>query len=194
RAGGSASVAAMKVNIPVGTSAARFATFYADTGAVGQGSDELYLMILDAQGVLVGISNMDGTSDQGVLGLEPAPGDYTVCVAVKSSWIETSTFALSSWILKPGQQDANMKVLAPSVTAPGAYGTVAVSWSGLDPAQRYFGLAQLKVDGQVQANIRVSVDASALGEPLEAARPDALFGAGQPRATPLKLQRQPGRL
>ncbi|MYM67790.1 S8 family serine peptidase [Pseudoduganella sp. FT55W] len=194
RAGGSASVAAMKLSIPAGTTAARLATYYADTAAVGQGTDNLYLMILNSSGVLVGISDTEFTSEHALLGLAPEPGDYTVCVAVKSSWAETSTFAISSWILKPGQQDANMKVLSPSATAPGAFGTLAVSWNGLDPAQRYFGLVQLKVDGKVQSNIRVMVDSSAQGAPLELPQAEALFGGNLPRTTPMKFQREPGAL
>jgi subtilisin family serine protease len=192
RAGGSASVAAMHVTIPAGTAGARFATFSEDTAAYGGiGMDYLYLLILNSQGELVGISNWEYSGDQSVLGIEPIPGDYTVCVAVKATAADVSTFSLSSWLVKPGQQDANMKVLTPSVTAPGAGGTIAMSWAGLDPLQRYFGLVQLKVGGKVESNINVFVGkAPVMAQPEE--RPPAIMGRKPVRVDKMKLQQEPG--
>ena len=119
------------VNIPVGTSHARFSLFDADVNA---GSD-LDLCVFEGT-TRVGVS-ASGTSAEEVNLVNPAAGSYTVVV---HGWgvVGSTPFRLHSWVL--GTSDAgNMDVDAPLSATVGASGAVVLNFSGLSASTKYLG-------------------------------------------------------
>lgn len=127
----SATATKIDVNVPAGTTYARFSLFDADVTA---GSD-IDLCVYSG-GALVGASG-SATSAEEVNLVNPAAGTYTVVVhgyAVPGS----SPFKLHGWLL--GSTAAgNMAVSAPANATVGATANIALSFSGLAPATRYLG-------------------------------------------------------
>jgi hypothetical protein len=119
------------VEIPAGTTYARFSLFDAD---VAPGSD-IDLCVFRG-GTLVGSSG-SGTSAEVVNLLNPVAGTYTVVV---QGWgvVGSSPFALHTWLL--GSADAgNMIVTAPSVATTGTTATIELSFVGLSAGTKYLG-------------------------------------------------------
>ena len=128
---GSPNAQLIPVVVPAGTTYARFSLFDAD---VNPGSD-IDLCVFRGT-TLVGSSG-SGTSAEEVNLLNPAAGDYTVVV---QGWgvNGTSPFKLYTWLL--GSTAAgNMAVSAPAAATIGGTGTIALTFSGLDPATKYLG-------------------------------------------------------
>jgi hypothetical protein len=119
------------VNIPAGTTYARFSLFDADVNA---GSDIDMCVFRGA--TQVGGSG-SGTSAEEVSLVNPAAGTYTVVV---QGWgvVGSSPFKLHTWLLD-GSSAGNMAVSAPATATTGATGTVGLTFSGLAPATRYLG-------------------------------------------------------
>jgi hypothetical protein len=121
------------VDVPDGTSYARFSLFDA---SVSPASDlDLYVF----QGSdLVGASG-GGTSEEEVDLVDPAADTYTVWV---HGWgvPGTAEFTLFTWVLGTADAD-NMDVSAPAMATPGDTGTIGLTFSGsgLDPATKYLG-------------------------------------------------------
>jgi len=121
----------IQVNVPAGTTQARFELFDAD---VKPGSDIDMCVFLGASQVG---SSGSGTSAEMVSLTNPAAGVYTVVV---QGWgvVGSSPFKLHTWLL--GSADAgNMSVAAPASATLGGTGTIALSFNGLAAATRYLG-------------------------------------------------------
>ncbi|MBI3168516.1 MAG: pre-peptidase C-terminal domain-containing protein, partial [Chloroflexi bacterium] len=121
------------VNIPVGTTYARFSLFDDFT----DGDDDLDMYIFDSNFDFVGSSG-SGTSAEEVNLVNPADGDYYVIVHGWQTDGADANYTLFSWAL--GAVDAgNMTVTAPASATLGNTGLVNVSFSGLSPATKYLG-------------------------------------------------------
>ena len=119
------------VNIPAGTTYARFSLFDAD---VNPGSD-IDLCVFNGT-TLVGSSG-SGTSAEEVNLLNPSAGPYTVVV---HGWgvVGSSPFKLHTWLL--GSTAAgNMAVNAPAAATIGQTAAINLTFSGLTPATKYLG-------------------------------------------------------
>jgi hypothetical protein len=119
------------VNVPAGTTFARFSLFDADVNA---GSD-LDMCVFSGT-TLVGSSG-SGTSAEEVNLLNPAAGGYTVVV---QGWgvVGSTPFALNTWLL--GSADAgNMTVSAPASATTGGTGAINLTFSGLTAGTKYLG-------------------------------------------------------
>jgi len=123
---------AIQVDVPAGSTYARFQTLDAD---VTPGTDiDLYVY---RGGSLVG-SSAGGTSSEIVNLVNPAAATYTVYIHGWGVAGGTSPFVLNSWVL--GSADAgNMTVTAPATAATAATGTIELSFSGLTPGVKYLG-------------------------------------------------------
>jgi hypothetical protein len=123
---------AISVNIPAGTTYARFSLFDAD---VAPGSDiDLYVY---RGSTLLGVS-ATGTSTEEVNLLNPAAGSYTVYIHGWGLTSNPSPFKLHTWLL--GSTDAgNMTVSAPATAILGSTGTINLTFSGLTPGTKYLG-------------------------------------------------------
>ena len=120
------------VDIPAGTSHARFATFDEFTDA-----PDLDMCVFNAAGTLVGSSG-GATSAESVNLRNPAAGAYRVVVAPFDTGGPSATFTLFKWVL--GTTDAgNMTVSAPATAVTGATGTISLSFSGLTAGTKYLG-------------------------------------------------------
>jgi subtilisin family serine protease len=120
------------VDIPFGTTFARFALFDADVNA---GSD-IDLCVFNAAGTLVGSSG-SGTSAEEVNLTSPPAGTYTVVV---QGWgvVGSTPFKLHTWLLGSAAA-GNMTVSAPAAATTGSTGTVSLTFSGLAAKTRYLG-------------------------------------------------------
>jgi subtilisin family serine protease len=120
------------VDVPAGTTYARFSLFDADVSA---GAD-IDLCVVNSAGAVVGGSG-SGTSAEEVNLLNPAAGSYTVVV---QGWgvVGSSPFKLHTWLLGSAAA-GNMAVSAPATATLGQTGTVNLSFSGLTAGTRYLG-------------------------------------------------------
>jgi len=119
------------VNVPAGTTYARFSLFDADVAA---GAD-IDLCVYNGT-TQVGASG-SGTSAEEVNLTNPAAGNYTVVV---QGWgvVGSSPFKLHTWLL--GSSAAgNMTVSAPASATAGTTGTISLTFSGLTPGVKYLG-------------------------------------------------------
>jgi len=119
------------VNIPAGTSHARFQLFDADVNA---GSD-IDMCVFNGA-TLVGAS-AGGTSAEEVNLLNPAAATYTVVV---QGWgvVGSSPFRLHTWVL--GTTAAgNMVVTAPAAATTGEVGAINLTFNGLAAGTKYLG-------------------------------------------------------
>jgi subtilisin family serine protease len=139
------------INVPAGTTYARFSLFDADVNA---GSD-IDLCVFNEGGTLVGSSG-SGTSAEEVNLSAPAMGTYTVVV---QGWgvVGSSPFKLHTWLL--GSADAgNMTVVAPAQATTGGSGTIALTFNGLAAATRYLGAVAYSGDASATSPTIVRVD------------------------------------
>jgi subtilisin family serine protease len=124
---------AVSVNVPAGSTYARFSLFDADVAA---GAD-MDLYVYNSAGTLVG-SSAGGTSAEEVNLVNPTAGTYTVFVHGWGLPAGASPFKLHAWVL--GTADAgNMTVTAPASAVTGATGTITLGFSGLAAATKYLG-------------------------------------------------------
>ncbi len=121
------------LNIPAGTTYARFSLFDDFT----DGNDDLDLYVFNPGGSQVGGSG-SGTSAEEVNLVNPAPGNYFVVVHGWQADGADANYTLFHWNL--GSADAgNMTVTAPATATIGATGTIGLSFSGLVPGTKYLG-------------------------------------------------------
>jgi subtilisin family serine protease len=127
-------VTAFTVNVPSGTTYARFSLF--DGNVTPAGSDlDLYVY---RGTTLVGLSGAEGSNEEVDL-LNPPADTYTVYVhGFNVTPGVTANFTLYSWLLG-GTSAGNMTVTAPATASIGGSGTVSLSFSGLVPGTRYLG-------------------------------------------------------
>lgn len=128
----SSGTVAVQVEIPSGTTYARFSLFGGDA-APGSDIDLVVYRGLN----MVGSSGLAG-SDEEVSLVDPPAGTYTVFVHGWSVPLAGSPFKLHTWLL--GNSAAgNMEVSAPSSAVIGTTGTVNLSFSGLAAGTKYLG-------------------------------------------------------
>lgn len=120
------------VNVPAGSTYARFRIFDSETTA---GSD-LDLYVYNGSGTLVGVS-AGGTSDEIVNLVNPTPGDYTIGIDGFGT-SNPSTFTAYAWVLT-GTSSGNMTVSAPASATVGTTGTIGLTFSGLTAGTKYLG-------------------------------------------------------
>ena len=131
-------VVAIPVNIPAGTTYARFSLFDASVTPASDIDLYVYQGTPASLGPRVGASG-GGTSQEEVNLANPAAGAYTVFV---HGWgvpaPGTASFTLFSWLL--GSANAgNMSVSAPATATTGDSGTIGLSFTGLTPGTKYLG-------------------------------------------------------
>jgi hypothetical protein len=121
------------INIPAGTTYARFA-LYDDNIPAGNDID----MYVYKGATRVGSSG-SGTSAEIVNLTNPSAGAYTVYV---HGWQTlgggTTSYTLFSWALS-GSSAGNINVTAPSSATTGGSGTISLSYTGLAAGTRYLG-------------------------------------------------------
>ncbi|HEX5341439.1 MAG TPA: PPC domain-containing protein, partial [Duganella sp.] len=143
------------VTIPSGTLIARFALFNADTSGEGQPDLDLYLATPD--GVILRRSDTFG-SDEMITMVNPAPGDYRLCVAGYAVQGSGASYKLSTWLVQPDKAANNLKVNLPGVVYAGKAAAVTYGWSGLDAGKRYLGMVHFLSAGAVEAATMLEVD------------------------------------
>jgi subtilisin family serine protease len=166
--GGAVGVNVHQVFIPAGTLAARFATYDDDT--TGGANTDIDMEVYNAAGEQVGSSGNEGSNEQVELRLPPA-GAYRVCVIGYAPQNGSAGYTLSSWVLAPGLGGGNFKVLMPGTAYIGGTASVALSWSGLAPGQRYLGALAYQVAGTLQGLTVIEVDTTDPVPLLRSARP-----------------------
>ncbi|MDG6108281.1 S8 family serine peptidase [Dactylosporangium aurantiacum] len=119
-----------QVTVPEGTKAARFDLVSDDKTA------DLDLYVYKA-GTLVGLS-ASGSADERATLDAPAAGTYDIYVNGFATPGGATSYALSNWVV-PNSAAGNLSVSNPPVTA-GVPTTLTATWTGLDPAKRYFGV------------------------------------------------------
>jgi hypothetical protein len=127
-------VVAIPVNVPAGTTHARFSLFDAD---VAPGADlDLYVF---RGATLVGASG-SGTSAEQVDLRNPAPAADTAYTVYVHGFAVTgvSPFTLHTWLV-PSGGSGNMTVTAPTAATIGATGTINLSFTGLATGTKYLG-------------------------------------------------------
>jgi subtilisin family serine protease len=141
------------VNVPAGTTLARFSLFDAKVSA----ASDLDLEVYNAAGALVGSSG-GATANEEVNLANPPAGAYKVRVigfATPSNG--PVNFTLYSWAL--GTADAgNMAVTAPANASIGATGTIALAFSNLVAGVKYLGGVVYGGDPALPAPTIVRVD------------------------------------
>ncbi|MYM21072.1 S8 family serine peptidase [Duganella sp. FT135W] len=155
-AGGAAGVNLHTVSIPAGTIAARFSLFDDEVHGTTAGTSDLDLVVIKGTTV-VGSSGGD-TANESVQLLNPAAGDYKVCVIGYAPAGGSATYALSSWLVNSTSTGGNFKVNVPSSATIGGTASVGVSWSGLPVGQRYVGAVNFLLGGVKQGTTVVDVD------------------------------------
>ena len=167
-------MAVYSFSVPSGAIVARFALRQADVSGATDDND-LAVVAPDGTTTVSG----SGTSHETVELLNPAAGNYKVCVQAYAGSSGSSTHRLSSWIVKPGDRtDGAFSVLVPSTVYAGGSGTVGIGWSGLAANHRYVGGAQfLDASGTAAAATLLYVDTVA-GMPLEIDTPTGISKAG----------------
>jgi hypothetical protein len=152
---GRTGVTIIPVTFPAGTMTTRFELFDRDTGNGGE--HDLDLALLNASGEMVRVSRLQG-SNESVTFENPPPGAYRVCVV--GNWVaggSSTSFELSSAIVTP-DNNGTLKASLPGKTYAGAYASVGLSWSGLQPDQRYLGALQLSDTAGNVGTTTISVD------------------------------------
>ena len=140
------------VNVPAGTTLARFSTFDAN---VSQASD-LDIEVRNSAGVLVGSSG-GSTAQEEVNLVNPPAGAYTVRVIAFAVPVGTADFTLFSWAL--GSTSAgNMAVTAPAAATVGGIGAIGLSFSGLTAGTKYLGSVVYGPDAGLPSPTIVRVD------------------------------------
>lgn len=160
KAGGGTGVVAQNVTVAAGTQVARFALYDADTSGRASGaSDDLDLIVINSAGTTVGSSG-GATSNELITLMNPAAGNYKVCVIGYAPNNGSATYTMSSWVVSPADVGGNLKVMMPSTAYTGSTATAGASWSGLTVGKRYLGALQYVVSGAVQGTTLLEVDAT----------------------------------
>jgi len=120
------------VEIPAGTTYARFSLFDDET----DGADDLDLYVFDPGFGFVGGSG-SGTSAEEVNVRNPSPGTYYVIVHGWQTDGADSNYTLYSWAV--GGDEGNMTATGPLSAVLGAEETITVNWSGLAADMKYLG-------------------------------------------------------
>ena len=171
------SMAVYSFTVPSGAIVARFALRQADVSGAADDND-LAVVAPDGTSTVSGSS----TSHETVEMLNPAPGNYKVCVQAYAATSGSSTHRLSSWIVKPGDtSDGAFNVLVPSTVYAGGSATVGMGWAALQSNHRYVGGAQfLDGAGSPAAATLLYIDTTA-GTPLEVDTPAGASKVGVSR-------------
>jgi hypothetical protein len=120
------------VAVPVGTRAARFSLDSDDDTA------DLDLFVY-RDGELVDLS-ASGSADEQVTMLDPEDGDYDIYVNGFTTPGGSTSFHLANFVV-PAADAGNASVTPnPAAVTQGVPTTLTASWTGLDPAKRWFGL------------------------------------------------------
>jgi hypothetical protein len=153
--------------VPAGAIVARFALRQADVSGPQDDND---LAVVAPNGAVI-ISG-GGTSHETLELLNPAAGNYRVCVQAYASPNPTMTHQLSSWIVKAGDTAGGaFNVLVASTVYAGGSSTAGMSWSGLAASHRYLGGAQfIDASGAAAAATALYIDTTP-GTPLEVITP-----------------------
>ena len=167
--GPTATIAVYNFAVPANAIVARFALRQAD---VSGGADDNDIAVVQPNGSVV--YSAGGTSHETVELLNPAAGNYKVCVAAYAASTGSSTHRLSSWIVSPGDTAGGAFTVAmPATVYSGGTATVGAVWSGLAASHRYIGGIQY-LDGSntVSAATAVSIDTTP-GTPADMPTPIA---------------------
>jgi hypothetical protein len=122
------------IDIPAGTTYARFSLFDANVSA----ASDLDLEVRNAAGALVGSSG-SGTSNEEVNLVNPAAGAYTVrVIGFATPNNGPVDFKLFSWALG-GAAAGNMTVTAPTAATTGGSATITLVFNGLTAGVKYLG-------------------------------------------------------
>jgi len=167
--GPTANVAVYTFAVPAGAIVARFALRQAD---VSGATDDNDLAVVLPNGAVA--ASEGGTSHETVELLNPAAGNYKVCVASYAAASGSSTHQLSSWIVSPGDTAGGaFNVAMPATVYPGGTSTVGVVWSGLATGHRYLGGIQyLDASATVATATALAIDTTP-GTPLDMPTPIA---------------------
>lgn len=140
------------VEVPTGSRAVRFQVTSPDSGAdlvvhvyrAGVLADEAADVTGDITGGVTGGEAVDGSSSTVTL-RDPVPGTYTISVAAGAGQGAGRTrVALTSWVL-PAAAKSRLEIERPSIGVTGGEPfTVVARWSGLDPAQRWWGIVSYR--------------------------------------------------
>jgi hypothetical protein len=123
--------ASFEVNVPAGTTYARFSLFDANTTP---GSDlDLYVY----QGTTLVGSSTSSTANEEVNLVNPTAATYTVWVHGFAT-ANPSTFTMFAWVLG-STATGNMTVSAPATAAIGEPGNIGLTFTGLTSGTKYLG-------------------------------------------------------
>ena len=127
------------VTVPAGTRAARFSLDAHDDTA----DLDLFVYVENDDGDLEFVDlSASGAADEQVTLLDPVAGTYHAFVNGFTTPGGSTTYGLANFVVAP-TDDGNLGLAPDPVPAPATLGTpstVTASWSGLDVAQRYFGV------------------------------------------------------
>jgi hypothetical protein len=121
------------INVPAGTSLARFSLFDANVTP----ASDLDLWVYGPDGSLVAVS-LGVTAEEEVNLVTPEPGTYTVEVYGYSVPGTGATFTLFDWEVGSGLH-GNMTVTAPTAAVVGTTGTIGLTFTGLTAGTKYLG-------------------------------------------------------
>jgi hypothetical protein len=107
---------------------------------VSGAADDNDLMLLSPTNVAT-YSGNDG-SNEAVQVVNPAAGNYKVCVAAYGG-AASMTHSLSSWVVTPADVFGNLNVLLPTQAYAGGTATVGIGWNNLVNGGRYVGAFSL---------------------------------------------------
>jgi subtilisin family serine protease len=155
-AGGSAGVNLHNVTIPSGTLTARFSLYDDEVQGATSGLSDLDLVVI--KGTTVVASSGGDTANESAQLVNPAAGDYKVCVIGYAPRGGSATYALSSWVVNSSSTGGNFKVAAPSSATVGGTASVGLSWSGLAVGKRYVGAVNYLLSGVKQGTTVIDVD------------------------------------
>jgi len=155
-----ASVRVYPVTVPTNTLVARFALYQQDSNP----GDDHDMGVLTPNGTWI-YSGNEGSNETAQL-INPAAGNYKVCVVAYGSDVPTMVHRLNSWVVSRADVNARFVVAVPGKVVAGANTTVGMSWSGLAENKRYVGAAQfLDQNGAVSATTVLRVETGAAGIP-----------------------------
>jgi hypothetical protein len=124
------------------------------TGATS-GLSDLDLVVIKGSTV---VGSGGDTANESVQLLNPAAGDYKVCVIGYAPRGGSASYALSSWLVNSASTGGNFKVNVPSSATIGGTASVGMSWSGLATGKRYVGAVNFLLGGVKQGTTVIDVD------------------------------------